>query len=245
MPALTHDLIARSVPPSPPGSAAPAFDEPRLRAEMKVFLHGRDPGLGIWVFAYDALMWKHDEARPDIVAPARLPGLARRYTLRDIHDRGTPDAPGLTLSLEKAPALACPGLLLHLPGPEVESRLWPVWRQAMGPGSHKPQWREATLHGGRAPGGPPVRALCFTTRHGHPLEVGEKPVGSVADILARASGPNGAAAAYLLDAAETLRRHGLRDAMLESLEAEVARRLADVPGGPGAATSAAPARSAG
>ena len=238
MPRLTHELIARSFPPVSTSPAAPLPDETRLRAEMQVFLHGRDPALGIWVFAYGALMWEYAEARPDIVAPARLPGLARRYTLRDVHDRGTPDLPGLTLGLERVPALACAGLLLHLPGPGVEERLWPVWKQEMGPGFYRPEWCEAVMHPGRTAGGAPVRALSFVARHDHPLFAGEMPVGQTADILARSRGPNGTAAAYLLDAAETLRRNGMRDALLESLEAEVARRL------DGPATSEAPARSA-
>jgi len=229
MPALTHELIARTVPPPPPGPAAPEPDELRLRAEMRVFLHGRDPALGIWVFAFGGLMWNHKAANPDIVAPARLPGYARRYTLHDIHDRGAPRAPGLTLGLEEAPALACSGLLLHLPGPDAEARLWPIWKQEMAPGFYEPQWREAVMHASRDPGGAPIHALTFISRHHHPLYVGEQPVGTIADILAQASGPNGSAAGYLLDASETLRRHGMRDAMLESLEAEVARRLAGSP----------------
>ncbi|MFH5924469.1 gamma-glutamylcyclotransferase [Roseomonas xinghualingensis] len=225
MPALTHELIARTVPPSPPGPAAPEPDEIRLRAEMRVFLHDRDPRLGIWVFAYGGLMWNHQASNPDIVAPARLPGYARRYTLRDIRDRGTPGAPGLTLGLEEAPALACAGLLLHLPGPEAEASLWPIWKQEMAPGFYEPHWCGTVMHASRDAGGAPIRALSFISRHQDPLYVGELPVGAVADILAEASGPNGSAAGYLLDASETLRRHGMRDAMLESLEAEVARRL--------------------
>jgi cation transport regulator ChaC len=228
MPQLTHDLIARAVPkPAPQDTPKP--DEARLRAEMQVFLHGRDPKLGIWVFAYGALMWQREQAGPDIVAPARLPGLARRYTLRDTEDRGTKAVPALTLGLEEAPALACSGLLLHLPGPEVETHLWPVWKQEMGPSFYVPQWREAVMHASRDPGGAPIQALCFVSRQDCPNHVGEQPIGTVADILARASGANGTAAAYLLDAAETLRSHGMRDALLESLEAEVARRLAATP----------------
>jgi cation transport regulator ChaC len=229
MPQLTQDLIARAVPPPPPGTVSPERDELRLRAEMQVFLHGRDPTLGIWVFAYGALMWGHTESNPDIVAPARLPGFARRYTLRDTEDRGIKGVPALTLGLEKVPALACPGLLLHLPGPSVEERLWPVWKQEMGPGFYTPQWQEAVMHASRDPGGAPIKALCFVSRHDCPNHVGELPVATVADMLSRASGPNGPAAAYLLEAAETLRKHGMRDAMLESLEAEVARRLAASP----------------
>lgn len=225
MPKLTQDLIERAVPPPPPGPEAPKTDELRLRAEMLVFLHGRDPALGLWVFAYGALMWEYEAARPDIVAPARLPGLARRYTLRDVHDRGTPAAPSLTLALEEAPALACTGLLLHLPGPKVEERLWPVWKQEMACGFYEPQWRDAVLTRAHDGSGAPIRSLCFVARHTHPLYEGEQPLGRVADRLARSRGSNGAAAAYLLDAAGTLRRHGMRDALLESLEAEVARRL--------------------
>jgi cation transport protein ChaC len=228
MPRLTQNLIDRAVRPPPPGPAAPPPDETRLRAEMTVFLHDRDPRLGVWVFAYGALMWNHAEARPDIVTPARLPGFTRRYALRDVQDRGTPAAPGLTLGLEEAPALACPGLLLHLPGPDARDRLWPIWKQEMGPGFYTARWLEATMHATRAPGGAPIRALCFVIRPDSPLCCGALPVREVADCLARSSGANGAAASYLLRAAETLREHGMRDAGLESLEAEVARRLGTV-----------------
>jgi len=245
MPQLTHDLIARPAPAAPPGPEAPAPDELRLRAEMQVFLHGRDPGLGLWVFAYGALMWQHAEAAPDIVSPARLPGLARRYSVIDIHDRGTPTAPSLTLALEEAPSLACAGILLHLPGPGVETHLWPVWKQEMGPGFYEPQWRDAVLSRAHDGSGAPIRALTFVARHDHRLHAGEKPIGAIADILAQSAGRNGSAAAYLLDAAETLRRNGMRDALLESLEAEVARRLAPRPApspSPGAPIEAGRAR---
>ncbi|MCR0980762.1 gamma-glutamylcyclotransferase [Roseomonas populi] len=239
MPQLTPDLITR-VPPPPEGSAAPPPDEARLRAEMTVFLHDRDPKLGIWVFAYGALMWKHEDCAPDIITPARLPGLARRYELSDVHDRGAPARPGLTLGLSPNAALACPGLLLHLPGPDLPNRLWPVWKQEMGPGFYIPEWHDAlltTTHDGH---GAPVRALCFVTRRDHRLHVGERPVHEVADTLSRAAGPNGSAAAYLMDAVGILRANGMRDAMLESMEAEVARRLHAME-----PTSGEPGRSAG
>jgi len=233
MPILTPELIQRAVPPAPSGPAAPAPDEVRLRAEMTVFLHGRDPKKGLWVFAHGAAMWDHAGAAPDIVAPARLPGLARRYGLRDVGDRGTPERPGLTFGLEPVPALACPGLLLHLPGPEVERRLWPIWRQEMAPGTQEPAWRDAVMQAGRDAGGAPVRALCFLSRTSAPGYAGNLPIGQVADTLTRASGPGGSAAAFLLSAASILRANGMRDALLESLEAEVARRLAAMapPGG--------------
>ncbi|MBP0492558.1 gamma-glutamylcyclotransferase [Pararoseomonas indoligenes] len=239
MPQLTPELIAR-VPPPPEGPPVPAPDELRLRAEMTVFLHDRDPKLGIWVFAYGALMWRHGEAAPDIVAPARLPGFARRYDLSDVHDRGTPARPGLTLGLEPNAALACAGLLLHLPGPDVAAHLWPVWKQEMGPGFYVPEWHDALLTTAHDGSGAPVRALCFMTRRGHRLHVGERPVHETADTLSRAAGPNGSGAAYLMDAAGILRAKGMRDAMLESLEAEVARRLQTMP-----PISGEPGRSAG
>ncbi len=136
--------------------------------------------------------------------------------------------------LDESPALACPGLLLHLPGPDPARRLWPIWRREMGPGGQTPVWRDATMQAGRVAGGPPVRALCFVLDRAAPDHAGDVPVGRVADTLARAAGPEGSAADLLLDTAAILRANGMRDALLESLEAEVARRLAgrpDVPAG--------------
>jgi cation transport protein ChaC len=60
----------------------------------------------------------------------------------------------------------------------------------------------------------------------HDLYAGRVPEARVADVLARGVGPQGTAAAYLLDTAEALRREGMPDASLEGLLEAVAERLA-------------------
>ncbi|WP_376093228.1 gamma-glutamylcyclotransferase [Roseomonas sp. CCTCC AB2023176] len=241
MQSLTHDLIARaSLPPATPvpglaGVGSP--DEAHLKAELQVFLHGYPEGRGLWLFAYGTLMAKPEAASPDIVAGAKVAGHVRAYSLYDVSDRGTREAPGLTPAVEKGPEGAvssCAGVLLHLPAEGLRDRLWPAWKREMAPGFYEPGWVDSIM----LPSGAPVRAATFLPKRGHPLYAGRLPVGTVADRLARARGPNGTAAAYLLDASAALRARGLRDAGLEMLEAEVARRLAvERPGRDGAAAS--------
>lgn len=229
---LTRDLISRAsmpLPPAVPGVARLAVpDEAHLKAEMLVFLHGYPEGRGLWLFAYGALMAKPEVASPDIVAAGRVSGFVRAYSLYDVTDRGSVEAPGLTLALEPGAdgvVSACAGVLLHLPASGLRERLWPAWKQEMGPGFHEAGWVDAVM----VPSGAPVRAVTFLPKRGHALYAGRLPVGTVADRVARARGPNGTAAEHLLDAVEALGARKLRDPMLEMVGAEVARRLA----GPG------------
>ena len=70
------------------------------------------------------------------------------------------------------------------------------------------------------------RALTFVADPSHRLYAGRVPEAEAAEVLARGAGPQGTAAAYLLDTAEALRREGMPDPLLERLAAAVAVRLA-------------------
>ena len=83
-------------------------------------------------------------------------------------------------------------------------------------------------------GGPPDgetgerrRALTFVADPAHPLHAGRLPEAEVADTLARGVGPQGTAAAYLLDTAGALRREEMPDPLLERLAEAVGARLAE------------------
>jgi cation transport protein ChaC len=223
---LTHALIAARLPsrrlPERPPARVP---DGALREAMRAALAARPPGR-LWVFAYGALMWQRGSVPHDRASGGRLAGFARRYCLRDEHDRGTPDAPSLTLGVEAAPGEACGGVLFRVPEAEEEEALWEVWRREMAPGFYLARWVDV---GGPAEEGAAGRrrALAFVADPGHPLHVGQPPEAEVADALARGAGPQGTAAAYLLDTAEALRREGMPDPLLERLAAAVAARLAE------------------
>ncbi len=219
-PVLTHDLIGTRLParrdPEFPPTRVP--DAP-LRAGMEAALVARPPGR-LWVFAYGSLMWDRGAVPHDQALGGRLRGFARRYCLRDEHDRGTPEAPSLTLGIEPAPGDACGGVLFRLPDAGEEDALWKVWRHEMPSAFYLAQWVDV------AAGEAERRALAFVADSAHDLYAGRVPEARVADVLARGVGPQGTAAAYLLDTAEALRREGMPDASLEGLLEAVAERLA-------------------
>lgn len=224
-PALTHALIAARLPPGRKPERPPArVPDEALRGTMQAALAARPQGR-LWVFAYGALMWQRDSVPHDAALGGRLRGFARRYCVRDAHDRGTPEAPSLTLGVEPAPGEACGGVLFRLPeaGEEEAQALWKVWQHEMPPGFYIAQWVDvSTEEDGEAE----RRALTFVADASHPLYAGRMPEAEVADALARGVGPQGTAAAYLLDTAEALRREGMPDPLLERLSEAVAARLA-------------------
>lgn len=222
-PALTHALIAARLPPRREPDRPPArVPDEALRASMQAALAARPPGR-LWVFAYGALMWQRGTAPHDRAAGGRLRGFARRYCLRDEHDRGTPDAPSLTLGLEPAPGEDCGGVLFRLPEAGEEEALWKVWRREMPPGFYHARWEDVGGLDGEAE---KRRALTFVADPGHRLYAGRVPETEVAEVLARGAGPRGTAAVYLLDTAEALRREEMPDPLLERLARAVAARLA-------------------
>jgi glutathione-specific gamma-glutamylcyclotransferase len=232
MTALTQALIASRLPARrTPRRPPPTVPEGLLRADMRSALAGRPAGAPIRVFTYGTLMWERDAVPGARAQPARLGGFARRWCLRDIHNRGTPEAPGLTLGLEAAPGAHCDGLLYTLPMEKEEEALWSVWRHEMPPGFYRHAWVAAA----GVPDGPPLPVLTFVANLHHPLYAGAPPEAEQAAVLAEAVGPQGPDADYLLRAAETLRAHGLLDAPLDRLAEAVGARLAAMPPQAGAA----------
>jgi len=78
-----------------------ALTDEQLSASLTATLAKKPKGAGWWVFGYGSLLWNPlfpiAEARAGIVY-----GLHRRFCLRSLASRGTPDQPGLVLALEPA-----------------------------------------------------------------------------------------------------------------------------------------------
>lgn len=222
MSSLTTSLISARLPPRrTPRSPAPTTSEPMLRASLRGALAGRREGEALHLFAYGGLMWTPDTVPGAGVQPARIRGFARAWCLHDIHMRGTPEAPGLTLGLVPRPGGACDGVLFTLPERDGEEALWPAWKQEMSPGFYGAAWVEAVP----LPQGAPLRALTFVADPAHGLWAGDLPESRQAEVLSRAAGPSGPGAEYLRRARDLLRAEGRPDPMLERLADAVAARL--------------------
>jgi cation transport protein ChaC len=198
------------------GDSGYALNDEQLSESLTSTLHLKPKGAGWWVFAYGSLLWNplfpFAEARPAV-----LRGLHRQFCLRSMASRGTPDAPGLVLGLDRGGA--CTGVAYRLPAPLAMDELHLLWRREMVVGSYRPKW--VRLQSGDRS----IVALTFTVRHDHPQYARKMPLDEQARIIATASGAFGSTLDYLERTRVALVTHGIVDPYLDTLAERVAALL--------------------
>ena len=130
-------------------------DSEREADRIKVLAGLRNADL--WVFGYGSLMW--DPAFPfEEVRRAYVTGYARRFILKDIYGgRGTVDAPGLMVALDKGPG--CDGLAFRISLENTDVETEALWRrERIGP-AYTPVFVETIVAESR------VTALTFVADH--------------------------------------------------------------------------------
>jgi len=194
--------------------AAHALDDEALSRSLTATLAAKPKGAGWWVFGYGSLLWNPlfpiAEARP-----ATVHGLHRRFCLRSLASRGTRERPGLVLGLERGGA--CRGVAFRLPSALALDELHLLWRREMVVGSYRPVWVRVRA-GERA-----LTALAFAVRRDHP-QYAALSMDEQADTIAHACGAFGSSCEYLTKTRSALAEHGIVDAYLERLAADVAAR---------------------
>lgn len=216
---------------SPPGCHDLArLEAERLSAEalersLDEALAGRDPRDPLWIFAYGSLMWN-----PGLAFVAKRVGTVygyhRNFCLWSRINRGTPERPGLVLTLERGGC--CRGLAFRLAGSTSRDELRGLWRREMSLGSYRPRWLECHAGGDRLP------VLAFIVNRACSGYAGRLPVDTVVRSIATARGKYGSSAEYLFQTQATLESHGILDARVKRLADRVRAYLR----GPGAAVFA-------
>jgi cation transport protein ChaC len=195
------------------GQGHHALDDFQLSESLTATLAAKPKGAGWWVFAYGSLLWNplfpFVEARPAIVR-----GLHRRFCLYSMASRGTKDAPGLVLGLERGGA--CTGVVYRRPPPAAIDELHLLWRREMVTGSYRPKWVKVKSQDRE------LVALAFTVRHDHPQYAGRLSIDDEAAIIANAAGAFGTSLDYLERTRVALVTHGIVDSYLEKIAAKVA-----------------------
>lgn len=166
-------------------------------------LHGVD-----WVFAYGSLIWD-----PDFdfqrAEPGRLHGLHRAFCIQSRRYRGTPEAPGVVLGLDRGGS--CTGLVYQFrPATRAES-LHRLFAREM----PDEVYRAARVQV-RPAGGQTVTALTFVANHRSPAYARL----DEAEILRRlreCCGARGRNRDYAVNTMLALRDRGIRDGRIESL----------------------------
>lgn len=215
-------LVAREVVDTGPAPGVVVHSEDDYEASLQSLLAaGAWQGEDVWVFAYGSLLWNPAfEVAEEM--PAVLHGWHRAFCIRLTRFRGTPDQPGLMMSL--VPGGSCRGVLQRVPGANVIDRLRKLWRREMTvkPPNTPPRWVTVRSDQGT------VRAIAFIAdRHG-PNFVRGLTAEQIANVLCRAVGHWGSGAEYLMQTVDQLERRGIDDSNLERLQRCAVQQLLEL-----------------
>lgn len=168
----------------------------------------------LYVFGYGSLIWKPGFAHAG-AHPALLRGWHRRFCLWSRLYRGTPEAPGLVLGLDRGGA--CRGVAFRVPGMRARAVLAYLQDREMPNGEEVYERRILPVRllddGGRT-----VRAVAFVANRRHASYCRPCPEAAAAAI-ARGAGQAGSNREYLLNTVAHLRAMGVRDAGLDRIAA--------------------------
>jgi cation transport protein ChaC len=171
--------------------------------------------LGFWVFGYGSLIWHPGFDFVD-KRQAVLRGYRRAFCMRSIAYRGTPEAPGLVLALDRDEGASCHGLAYRVaPRAAAETLAYLRARELV-----TDAYTEARLPI-EIDGAAPSEALAFVSNPAHAQYCGGLTLEAQAEVIARAVGPKGPNADYLLNTVESLAALGLDDPDLVRLAEQV------------------------
>ncbi len=189
------------------------WTEAQIEASRQALLGDLHPTQDLWVFGYGSLMWD-----PAIhfceLRRADLPGHVRRFCYQVLMGRGTPDRPGLMLSLEPGDG-SCHGLAFRIPAALVAQESAMLWRREMIRGGYLPRLLPVQTPQGE------VQALAFLSNPAHPGHIGELPLAESAAVIAAACGQLGRNRDYLGQLDARLLHLGIVDPYIHRLWAAV------------------------
>ena len=170
----------------------------------------------MWVFGYGSLLWNPGFESVEQVR-ADLSGYRRSFCMLSIHHRGTPEDPGLVLSLDAAEAAdACAGLALRVDEREAEHVLQELRARELISSAYVEKWVDLPLADGRR-----AQAVTYVVDRDH-AQYCTYALDQQAEIIARAVGGRGPNPEYLFKTADMLRDLGIPDPQLDYLAKTVA-----------------------
>ena len=171
-----------------------------------------------WFFAYGSLMW--DPCFPHVERqPALLRGFHRAFCVRSQAYRGSPEAPGLVLGLDRGGA--CRGYAFRIAADQRERAAREIAEREMDRDIYQCRKFPVIIPAGK------VAAHALVVRRTSELYVGRLPPGEAARRIARAEGRRGTNLAYLTDTVAHLDALGIREGAMHALLREVERLSRD------------------
>jgi len=194
------------------GPNVPYMTDAERTAQVAAILRRAPRPRRVWVFAFGSLIWnpafRFVERRT-----ARIHGFHRQFCLWARAGRGSPERPGLMLSLVSGGS--CTGVAYRLAERAATTELDVLWRREMTTMAYRPVWTTAYTPEGPEP------AIVFSANPRHERYVPGLDEDAVARHLATGAGTMGRCCDYLFDTVAHLRQLGIRDRRLEALEKRV------------------------
>lgn len=166
---------------------------------------------GFRVFGYGSLLWN-----PGFTVVRRqaavLRGFRRSFCMRSIHHRGTPEAPGLVLALDREEGASCKGFALEADSSGAGESLRLLRERELVSYAYKEETVELDLEGGGV-----LQAIAYVVDRAHPQYCGAVPLRRQAEIIARAAGRRGPNSEYLRNTVRAFREMAVVDPEIEEL----------------------------
>ena len=199
------------------GAEASIASEDQLLESRRLVIADDADVSDFWVFGYGSLIYnpiiEHSHR-----AIASIYGYHRRFCLWTKIGRGSPDCPGLVLSLDRGGS--CKGVAFRLNPQNAIAELDLLWRREMMTMAYRP--RLISLHTDIGL----KRGLAFVANPARSAYAQPMPFEATVEVVAHAAGFNGPCREYLYDTVKGMQACGIRDRQLEKLAAAVQQRLA-------------------
>lgn len=176
-------------------------------------------GEDLWVFAYGSLIWRPGFDYVECQS-AILGGYHRRFCILSTIYRGTPDAPGLVLGLDRGGC--CRGVAYRIAPDKLEDTLDYLWSREMVHRTYRPRLSAIRL----IADGRPITACYFVADPANAQYCRPQSDEATATRILSAAGCCGTNLEYLVSTVEHLDKLGLPDAGLTRL-LKTARRVFD------------------
>ncbi len=173
---------------------------------------GGEAGEGFWVFGYGSLIWQPGFDFADRRV-ATLRGYRRAFCMSSIVYRGTPEAPGLVLALDRGDGSGiCVGVAYQVGAAGAAATLAYLRERELVSYAYAEARLPVELEDGEM-----VEALAFVSNPEHAQYRGGLSLEAQAEVIARAVGPRGPNRDYLINTVESLDALGLHDPDLARL----------------------------
>lgn len=163
----------------------------------------------LWVFGYGSLMWNPGfdtvERRQ-----ATMYGLHRALCIHSWVHRGTQQAPGLVLGLDRGGC--CRGIAFRTPARSRSQVIDYLRERELVTNVYLERWRKVRLDDART-----VAALVYVVDRSHEQYAGRMSDDAIADVVTRANGRSGNNLDYVVSTVSHLREEGIHDPHLEAV----------------------------